>query len=378
MFGGAPTKGTVYVFSGSNVPQHEEGIFMWVLHGDSGALECVGSFKGVDSPTFLAVHPSGTYLYAVSETVKADGEAGGKVFAFKLAGFGKESPKEARLEILNSVRSKGAYPCHLSIDACRNQLIVSNYGDGVLTVVRILPDGSLGEVLQEIHYAGQGKNPVRQECSHIHSSLISSADNHIYVADLGLDRVYHYSADDQDSLLTPKSPLYLEVPSGCGPRHAVFSSDRQFLYLVEELSNEVSVCSIDSATGMLGIVQTLSTLPGSYNGPPNLAADIHVSPNGKFLYVSNRGHDSIAIFRVDAASSGNLHVVGWESVQGKSPRNFMIDASGRWLVVANTETDSLVTFSMNPLTGLLNAVSQVTVKKPMCVLLVPDTNLSLP
>lgn len=366
MFGGAPTEGNTYVFSGSNVQHQEKGIFMWVLHEDSGLMECFGSLKGVDSPTFLAIHPSGKYLYAVSETNTTDGEAGGKVFAFKLTGFGESPSKNLRLEIINSVRSMGTYPCHLSIDAHRNQLIVSNYGNGVLMVVQILPDGSLGEIMQEIRCTGRGFHPVRQECSHIHYSLISNADNHVYVADLGLDRVYHYSNDDQDSFLIPKSPPYLEVPAGCGPRHAVFSSDHRFLYLVEELSNEVTVCSIDSATGTLGIVQTISTLPESYQGT-NLAADIHVSPDGRFLYVTNRGHDSIVIFRTDTASSGNLHIVGWEPVQGKSPRNFMINASGRWLVVANTETDSLVTFSIDPLSGLLNAVSKVAVKKPMCV-----------
>jgi 6-phosphogluconolactonase len=362
-----PMKKKNFVFAGSKVPQDEDGISIWALNQDSGHLEYFSAFKGIDSPTFLAVHPTGRFLYAVSETEKTEGKPGGRVFAFRLTGFMGDQTEQPRLELINSIRSIGAYPCHLSIDADKNQLIVSNYGDGILTVARILSDGSLGEIVQEIRYAGQGKDTIRQECSHIHSSLISDTDDHVYVADLGLDRVYHYVKDDLDSLLTTTSSLFLEVPPGSGPRHATFSHDHRFLYLVEELSNEISVCSIDSADGSLILVDTLSTLPDSHKGV-NLAADIHLSPDGGFLYVSNRGHDSIAIFRVDPISTGRLQVVGWVPVQGMSPRNFAIDDSGRWLIAANTESDSLVTFSIDASTGFLTPTYKSDVRKPMCVL----------
>lgn len=326
----------------------------------NGTISTLATINTVDAPTFVVRHPKLPLLYAVQETEATEGRIGGAVVAipFKHASFNQVSVLK---------ESGGTFPCHLHIDGEGSTLFVSNYGNGVFTVFSLDSDGFPKEISQKFSFKGIGYRGDRQECSHIHSSLLSPDEKFIYVADLGLDRIVRYSCERR-----PSRPLYLTDPKffsvakGSGPRHMHFSRDKRFLYVVEELSNEVSVFSYEITNGDLALIQTISTLEEDQHDF-NTAADIHITEEGNHLYVSNRGYDSIAMYIVDR-KNGKLQYTGSISSHGSHPRNFTLYHQDRWMLVANADSDTVVVCPITKGSGAIEAPVHIhNIHQPMCL-----------
>ena len=317
-----------------------KGIYVARYTPETGTLTPIGLAAPAISPSFLAVHPSGKTLYAVNESRRYAGNANsGSVSAFTI------DHKTGALTLLNIVPSRGADPCHLTTDRTGRWLFVANYSGGSVAVFPIHEDGSLGEASQLIEHVGfTAGDPVRQEAPHAHSVDISADNKLLYVSDLGADKLIVYRFDAATGRLTPHKTA--QFKTGSGPRHIAFSRDHRFLYLFNELS-----ATITTLTAELEELQTITTLPKDYAGPKS-GAEISVEPTGRFLYASNRGHDSIAIFTIDA-EQGRLTPVGLAPTQGRSPRAFVIDPVGGHLIAANQDSQTLVIFRIDPDTGAL-------------------------
>lgn len=315
-----------------------QGIYTCRLTIASGALEIVGVTSAVN-PSYLALDAAGPFLYAVSE--KQDGA----VLAYQV------DRGSGQLSRLNQLESQGAFPCYIALDAPRRHAFVSHYGDGSLALLGLAPDGQLSAVKQLHVHHGAGHIPDRQAGPHIHSARPDPSNQLVLAADLGTDEVMIYrldaAAEPQLSLLS-RTP----VEPGAGPRHLVFNATGSIVYLVQELNNNVSVFGLTPATGVLTLRQTISMLPPNFSGN-SLAADLHLHPAGRFLYASNRGHDSLAIFGIEPRT-GRLNLIGHEATRGETPRSFAIDPTGRLLVIANQDSHTLVTFWIDPHTGLLS------------------------
>jgi 6-phosphogluconolactonase len=310
------------------------------------------------NPSFVAVHPNQQFLYAVGEIDDAGAGKGGGVTAFAIQPGGT-------LKQLNQQSSGGAGPCHLVVDATGKNVLVANYGGGSAACLPIRDDGTLGEATSFVQHQGSSVNPQRQEKPHAHSVNLDPANRFAIVADLGLDKLLVYKFDAEKGTLTPNDPPYVELPAGGGPRHFAFHPNGKFAFANNEMASSVTALSYDPARGAFTVLETLSTLPKDFSGN-NSTAETRVHPNGKFLYVSNRGHDSIAIFSIDP-STGRLKALGHESTRGKTPRNFNLDPSGNYLLAANQDSDNVVVFRVDPKTGLLTAGEEIKVGSPCCV-----------
>jgi 6-phosphogluconolactonase len=335
-----------------------KGIYVASYAPDTGKLTPIGIAAQSISPSFLVVHPNGKTLYAVNESRRYAGNANsGSVSAFTI------NHTTGALTLLNIVPSRGADPCHLTPDQTGRWLFVANYSGGSVAVFPIKDDGSLGEASQVVqHKAFTAADPVRQEAPHVHSVYISPDNKSLYVADLGADKIIVYNFDAESGKLTPHKELMLKA--GSGPRHIVFSRDHCYIYVFNELS-----ATITTFTANFEELQTITTLPKDYTGPKS-GAEIGVDPTGRFLYASNRGHDSIAIFTIDA-EQGRLTPAGFTSTQGKSPRAFTIDPAGAHLIAANQDSQSLVVFTINPDTGALTpAFEPLDVFEPVSIVFV--------
>jgi 6-phosphogluconolactonase len=309
------------------------------------------------SPSFLAAHPTKHFLYAANESSNT-------VSAFSIE-------PSAQLKFLNSVPSRGDGPCHIALDKTGNWLFVANYNSGSIAVFPVHEDGSLGEAATLIQHTGSSVNHERQAGPHAHSVNISPDNRFLLVTDLGLDRILIYRFDPTKGTLTPNDPPFMAARFGSGPRHLAFTPDGRFVYVINELSATVIAYQYDAARGSLKELQTLSTLPDDFTGPKS-GAEIAVHPNGNFLYASNRGDDSIAIFRIDRLK-GTLTDVGHVSTQGKTPRNFAIDPSGTRLYAANQDSNTVVVFRVDEQTGGLTPDGRVfDVPSPVCVLFIPE------
>ena len=351
----------VYVGTYTGGPSASKGIYRLRLDLDSGALTEAGPPTESVSPSFLALHPSGRYLYAVNETDgPPKGEGGVSAFAV--------DARTGALTPLNKESSRGGSPCHLALDARGRYVLVANYGGGSVAVLPVQPDGRLSPPTTFVQHEGHGADPGRQKEPHAHWVDIDKANRFALVADLGLDEVLVYKFDPAKGGLTPNQPPAARLAPGAGPRHAAFHPDGRHVYVINELQSTVTAFSYDPATGALGELQTLSTVPAGYTEPTN-TAEIAVRPDGKFLYGSNRGHDSIAIFAVDAAT-GKLTAAGHQPTRGKKPRNFAIDPTGTWLLAANQDSDSIAVFRIDRASGALSPVGQpFSVPRPVCVLM---------
>jgi 6-phosphogluconolactonase len=311
------------------------------------------------NPTFLALHPSGRFLYAVSEVADSDGKKSGGVAAFSL------DSATGELTALNKQPSGGAGPCHVNVDRPGRHVLVANYGSGSAAAIEILPGGKLGKQTAHVQHHGAGTDPRRQEAPHAHSINLDPANRYAMVCDLGIDLVAVYHYDPAKGTLEANDPPGAKVAPGSGPRHFAFHPNGRHAYVINEMASTVTAFDYDAAAGKLTELQTLSTLPANFQGS-NTAADVHVHPSGKFLYGSNRGHDSIAMFQIDP--TGRLAPVGHQQSNIKTPRNFGIDPSGRYLVVANQDGDSLVVFGIDGDQGGLQPTgSMISVPRPMCV-----------
>jgi 6-phosphogluconolactonase len=328
--------------------------------GEVTPLAAEGLAAETENPSFLAVHPNQRFLYAVNEISRYEGADAGSVSAFAI------DRATGALTLLNRVSSRGGGPCHLSIDRSGKWLFVANYGGGSVAAFPVENDGKLGEASAFFQHAGSSVNKARQSGPHGHAVVVSPDNRFVLAADLGLDRVFAYRLDPKAGGLVPGSPPFSAVPPGSGPRHLEIRPDGKFAYVLNEMLSSVGAYRYHAGRGTLDPVQTVSTLPDGFTAE-NSGAEIAVHPNAKFVYTSNRGHDSIAVFRSDRAK-GTLTAAGHVSTQGKTPRNFAIDPSGRFLVAANQNSGTLVIFRIDQQTGALTPTgSTVQVPSPVCV-----------
>ncbi|HJT78528.1 MAG TPA: lactonase family protein [Gemmataceae bacterium] len=341
-----------------------KGIYRFDLDPASGKLTPRGLAAEVTSPAFLAFHPSRRFLYAVNEVSTFEGKKTGGVTAFAL------DPKTGALTRLNDQPSGGAGPCHLVVDKAGKHVLVANYDGGNVSVFPIGDDGKLGAATAFQQHHGHSVNKERQEAPHAHGIALDAANRFAFVCDLGLDKVMSYRYDADKGTLTPNEPAFVAIAPGSGPRHITFAPDGRHAYVTNELSSTVTAFRYDPDHGTLTTIQTISTLPKGFKGT-NTTAEIAVHPSGKFLYDSNRGQDSIAVFTVDA-KSGELTAAGHQGKNIKTPRYFGIDPTGTDLVVANQDSNSLVVFRINPQTGELTpAAGPVEAPMPVCVIMMP-------
>ncbi len=355
--------GEFLVYFGTYTGAQSKGIYVSRFDPATGTLSAPELAAATRNPSFLALHPGGRFLYAVGEVDDAGGKPGGTVCAFSL------DRQTGKLTLLNHQASGGSGPCHLSVDATGKCLLVANYNSGSIAALPIQADGRLGEAVTTIQHTGHGANPERQAGPHAHF-ICPSPDNRFALnCDLGLDEVLVYRLDPDAAKLVPDDPPFAAVAPGAGPRHLTFSPDNKFVYVINEMGSTISVFAYDAARGALTGVQTLSTLPKDFSAK-NTAAEIVMPPSGKFLYGSNRGDDSIAVFAVDR-QSGRLTLVEHQSTQGRTPRHIAIDPTGRWLLAENQASDSVIVFALDPDTGKLKPTGQsLAITSPVCAVFV--------
>ncbi|MCD1258312.1 lactonase family protein [Paenibacillus athensensis] len=340
-------------------PERPLGIGLCEFDLNEGRLRLTESYPDIENPSFLTLSADRSRLYAVSETETYEDQEGGAVAAFAV------EPASGRLTPLGMRATHGGAPCHVSLDGNGRLLMVANYMGGSVTVFPLEADGSLGEQAQLLRHEGAlGPNAERQEAPHAHSALPDPANRFALAADLGLDRLLVAEIDGAARRLKPCGAAALAP--GDGPRHFVFSADGRFVYLVNELSCTVTALAYDAEAGRLDAVQSLSTLPEGFSGE-NTCADIHLSADGRFLYASNRGHDSIALFAVDEAD-GRLRSIGFQPTLGRTPRNFALAPGGGFLLVANQDTDNITVFRVDAATGLLTDTGHaLALPRPVCL-----------
>ena len=309
-------------------------------------------------PSFIAIHPDGQHLYAVSEGKP------GKLSAFAI------DPETYKLILINQTLSGGEGPCHVSVSNNGKTLLSANYVSGSLASIKINNDGSLGSTVSQIQHYGTGVNKERQEGPHVHSINLSPDNRFAYVADLGIDKIMIYKFDQESGALTDNQPAFFQAKPGAGPRHFTFHPNEKFAYLINELDNTILVLDFNAENGELREVQNISTLPESYQGDSK-TAEIKVHPNGRFLYASNRGHDSIAIYAIKF-NTGKLELIDFQTSNIKNPRHFNINASGKFCIVGNQDTDTILLFKINPKNGLLIPTNTAfSVGQPVCIKFLP-------
>jgi len=343
------------LYVGTYTGRGSEGIYGFRMDLTTGALLPVADPAPMENPSFLAADPGGRYLYAVAET-----HPEGCVAAFRVA------PETGELAPINRRSSHGSSPCHLCVDGTGRFVVVANYGSGSVALLPVGEGGELEEACCVVQHEGSGADPGRQEGPHAHSVTLSPDNLRVFAADLGCDKVFIYRLDAAKGKLAPNDPAFAALKPGAGPRHFDFHPNGRFAYTINELDSTVTAFAYDAGRGSLSPIQLIGTLPEGFQGN-NSTADVHVHPSGKFLYGSNRGHNSIAIFAVDS-DTGKLRALGHESTQGKTPRNFGLDPSGTLLLAANQDSGNVVVFRIDPKTGLLKATgSSLSVGAPVCV-----------
>jgi len=352
--------GESLVYFGTYTGAKSQGIYVSRFDSATGKLGAPELAAEIQNPSFIAVHPDGHHLYACGET-----SGGGTVSAFSI------DSKTGKFVLLNKEHSGGNGPCHVSVDATGKCLLVANYGSGSVAALSIHGDGRLGEATTNIQHHGSSVNPNRQAGPHAHFIVPSPDNRFALTCDLGLDKVLVYQLDPTAAKLVANDPPFALVTPGSGPRHLVFSPDSKFVYVINEMGGTITVFSYAATNAAMTEAQTSSTLPKDFTGN-NTCAEIVLHPNGKFLYTSNRGHDSIAIFAVDQ-KTGKLTLVEDQSTQGRTPRHFAIDPTGRWLLAENQASDSVVVFALDPGTGKLKPTGQsITVGSPVCAVFVGE------
>ena len=359
--------GPVRVYVGTYTGKASKGIYVMEMDRKTGALTEPRLAAETKSPSFLALHPGRKFLYAVGETDSFDGKKTGSVAAFAVSTDGS-------LTKLNEQPSGGTGPCHLDVDRRGRCLFVANYGGGSVALLPVKEDGSLDPPASVVQHKGSSVNKQRQEAPHAHCANVAPSTafrdppgGRVLVADLGLDKLLIYDFECGRNRRLGHDPHEKSTNPGGGPRHLAFSPGGRFVYVNNELTSTVTAFTYNDATGALKEIHTVPTLPAEFDGSRNSTAEIAVHPSGKFVYVSNRGHDSIAIFKVDEAS-GKLTPAGHESTQGKTPRNFGIDPSGRFLLAANQNSDTVVVFRIDEKTGDLTPTgAKASVPTPVCV-----------
>jgi 6-phosphogluconolactonase len=350
-------------YTSKDVPS--KGIYAVRLDTATGALSEPEVAAETPKPTFLTWRPDGRVLYALGEGPGPDGVIGGGVAAFAY------DSASGKLALLNSRGTGGGgTTTMLATDTTGRMLVTVSYGTGYVASFPLAADGRLGECASLIAHAGPlGPNKSRQDKPHPHSVTISPDNRFALIADLGLDRVLVYRIDPAAGTLTPHDPAFIATPPGTGPRHTKFSRDGRSFYILNEIDGSISTCAYDAARGIGTPIQHISTLPAGFKvTDPDRAAEIRIHPNGRFIYASNRGHDSLAVFSRNAAD-GTLQLVEITPCGGQHPRNFALSPDGSWLVCANQNSNNLVVFKVDAASGRLTAAGRTaTVPQPVCVL----------
>ena len=358
----SPKKYLLYV--GTYTEKDSKGIYVFRYDAVSGGLTSAGLAAETANPSFLAVDPSHRFLYAVNEVSNYNNAASGAVSAFAI------DPSSGKLTLLNEVASRGADPCYISLDKTGKYVLLANYTGGSAAVFPVLKDGRLGDPSAFIQFVGSSVNHERQAGPHAHWVETTADNRFAVVADLGVDQLHVYRFDPVHGALGENDPAFVALDPGVGPRHVAFDPNGKAAYVVNELNSTVTSFSYDPRHGAFSPLHTVSTLPANFSGK-NSTAEIHVHPNGKFLYVSNRGDDSITVFAIDPAH-GTLATVDRVSTQGKTPRNFEIDPTGTRLFVANQASGKVFVFRINAKTGKLAPTGQVLqVPAPVSLKFVP-------
>jgi 6-phosphogluconolactonase len=358
----APKKLMVYfgTYTGQPKGPKSEGIYRAELDLATGKLSEPVLAGKATHPSFLAIHPKGKFLYAVGEVAAVGKKRGGGVSAFAIDDKGD-------LKLLNQESSKGGGPCHIVTDKAGTYVFAANYGGGSAVALPVGKDGKVGEATGFVQHKGKSVDKGRQEAPHAHSINLDAGGKFAFVADLGLDKVLIYKVED--GKLVPNDPPSVSVPAGGGPRHFAFHPTGKFAYTNNELTSTVSAMSYDADKGELKVLQTISTLPKPHKG--NSTAEVVVHPTGKFVYVSNRGHNSIAVFTVDE-KTGKLTAAGHATKGINVPRNFAVGPTGKWCLVANQAGNDVIVFKIDAKTGALSPTeSRIEIAAPVCVRMMP-------
>jgi 6-phosphogluconolactonase len=345
------------VFVGTSTGDADDGVYTFLFDHTSGSLEAENAFTGLARPSFLAISDDGAFVYAVHAM---EGEADG-VSAFRV------DRATGSLTLLNQVSSGGRGACYVAVNSTRTWVVVANYGTGNVVSIPVQRDGSLGPPAGYSQHLGSGPDSTRQEGPHAHYIDWDPQERFLFAADLGADKVFVYTLDAETGMIDSIRPRWLEIAPGDGPRHVDFAPNGRFLYVVNELAGSVSAFRYGDDMERATQIQTITTLPTGFDGY-NKSADIHVHPSGKFVYASNRGDfDSIVVFAVDQ-ETGELSHVEYVTESIAWPRNFEIDPSGRYLLVANANARNIATFHIDQETGTLTPTGHsVDVPKPMFV-----------
>jgi len=351
------SKTIVYAGNYTRIAPHArgraDGINVYSLDHKSGAMTLLQTATGVMNPSFLTLDPTRRFLYAVNAVPEVDGHSGGAISAYAV------DPSTGHLAYLNRQSTGGPGPCFVTVDATGAYVLATNYAGGSVAVLPVNPDGSLNAASDFIQHVGRSVNPTRQEAAHAHSVNLDPANRFVFVCDLGMDKVMVYRLDAARGKLVPHDPPWAMARPGSGPRHLCFHPNGRFAYVINELDSTVSVYSYDPAGGSLSERQAISTLPAGYSGE-NTTAEVQVAPSGRFVYGSNRGHDSIAIYSVDQ-STGRLSLIDITPSRGKTPRNFAISADGSLLLAAHQDSDNVVAFHLDQQSGRLTPTGAETI-----------------
>jgi len=322
-----------------------KGIYSFKFDKAGKKLTLNGITEGVRNSSYLAFDAKREFLYCVNEFKEYEGKPSGAVSAFRI------DQKSGALTYLNSKPSHGTDPCHLIVDRSGKFVLIANFASGSVCVLPIQSDGSLGDETDFRQHQGSSIDPKRQTSPHAHAVELDASGRFVYVPDLGMDQVVVYKFDTATGKLTPAGVPLVKTKPGAGPRQLVMHPKGKYAYLINELNSTMTALAFDAATGALTEIQTLSTLPAGYDGATS-CAEVQITPNGKFLYGSNRGHNSIVGYAVDE-TTGKLTLIGHESTQGRIPRNFEVDPAGKYLIAANQDTNNLVMFEIDQKTGKL-------------------------
>ena len=346
-----------FLYVGTYNKSMPEGIFVYSFNEHSGKLTDLKIPAVINNPSFLTISANKKYLYAVNELDSLGMDHSGGVSSFSIE-------KNGKLNFINQVLTFGANPCHVSLSPDNKKLVASNYSGGSISLFNVLPDGGLSDLIQKIQNEGKGPFPGRQTEPHAHSAKFNASGKLLFVADLGIDELKIYQVGATVQPLTPNTQPFIKFAPGSGPRHFEFSSDGNFIYVTNELSSTITV--LIKYGGVWKEIQTIKTLPKDFKGE-NWCADIHLSANGQFVYASNRGHNSIVVYTRNQ-TSGRLENIQTCSSVGKWPRNFTIDPTGKFLLVANERTNEIAVLKVDGSTGkLTNSGIKVNIESPVCL-----------
>jgi len=359
------TKYLFFVGTYTEAGSKSKGIYAYRFDAASGTITPLGLAAQTTNPSFVAVHPNGKFLYAVNEVGNYKGPNSGGVSAFAID-RDKNDRMTGKLTFLNEKKSRGADPCYITVDKTGKYVLVANYTGGSVIVFRVEKDGKLGPASAFIQHKGQGPNTKRQEGPHAHSIDLSPDNRFAFIDDLGVDALLVDRFDTATGDLYPNDPPFARLDPGAGPRHFALHPTGKFGYVISELHSTVTAFAADLDKGTFKPLQTISALPADFKGE-NSDAEIEIHPSGKFLYASNRGHDSITVFAIDSAT-GMLTPVAYTPTQGKTPRSFEIDPTGKFLLAENQESNNIIVFRIDQDTGKLTPTGKVIdVPSPVCV-----------